>query len=72
MMFLGGLFFPLSMLPNFLGHFASAMPSTQMNDALRMVAYQGAGFMDIWKNLLVMGAWMAGCLGLSVKFFRWE
>jgi hypothetical protein len=34
LMFLGGLFFPNSMLPNFLGHIASALPSIQMSDAL--------------------------------------
>jgi ABC-2 type transport system permease protein len=72
MMFLGGIFFPNSMLPSFLGRLASALPSTQMGDALRLVFYQGAGFGDIWPNLLIMAAWILACLAVSVRFFRWE
>jgi ABC-2 type transport system permease protein len=72
LMFLGGLFFPNSMLPNFLGHIANALPSTQMSDALRMVAYSGAVLADIWQNLAIMLAWILVCLAISLKFFRWE
>ena len=73
LMFLGGIFFPNSMLPKASWqHFANALPSTQMSDALRGVFYQGAGFGDIWQNLLIMAAWILACLAISIKFFRWE
>lgn len=72
LMFLGGVFFPIDMLPKFLQDFARVLPSTQMNDALRMVTFQNAGFGDIWLKLVVMAAWTLGCLLISVKFFRWE
>jgi ABC-2 type transport system permease protein len=72
LMFLGGLFFPNSMLPHFLAQIANILPSTQMSDALRAVFYQGAGIGDIWQNLLVMGGWILACLAVSIKFFRWE
>jgi len=72
LMFLGGIFFPNSMLPGWLGRFASILPSTQASDAIRAVFYQNAGFGDIWQNLAIMGAWIVACLAVSIKFFRWE
>lgn len=72
MMFLGGLFFPSDVMPQFMKSFSSALPTTHLNTALRMVALQDASLIDIWKELAVAGAWLVGCLGISVKFFRWE
>jgi ABC-2 type transport system permease protein len=72
LMFLGGIFYPVSMLPKALQYVANALPSTHMNDALRMVFFQGAGLGDIWKDLLVMAGWLVACLVISVKFFKWE
>jgi len=72
LMFLGGIFFPNSLLPNWLDSAAKILPSTQMGDALRAVAYNGAGIGDIWQKLAMMGAWIAVCLMISIRFFRWE
>ena len=72
LMFLGGIFFPNSLLPKWLGNAASILPSTQMGDALRAVVYNGAGIGDIWQKLAVMGAWIAVCMVVSIRFFRWE
>ncbi len=72
LMFLGGIFFPNSLLPNWLDNAAKVLPSTQMGDALRAVAYNGAGIGDIWQKLAMMVAWIAVCLVISIRFFRWE
>ena len=72
LMFLGGIFFPNSLLPNWLGNAARILPSTQMGDALRAVVYNGAGIGDIWQKLLIMAGWIAACSIISIKFFRWE
>jgi ABC-2 type transport system permease protein len=72
LMFLGGIFFPNSLLPKWLGNAASILPSTQLGDALRAVVYNGAGIGDIWQKLAIMGAWIAACLVISIRFFRWE
>jgi ABC-2 type transport system permease protein len=72
MMFLGGVFFPNSVLPSWLGKAAGILPSTQLGDALRAVVYNGAGIGDIWKKLGVMAIWSAACLVVSIKFFCWE
>ena len=72
LMFLGGIFFPNSLLPAWLDNGAKILPSTQLGDALRAVIYNGAGIGDIWQKLAVMGAWIAVCLVISIRFFRWE
>lgn len=72
MMFLGDLFIPTSIMPNFLEIITKVLPSTHLSDALRLVMINGAGIVDIWKELLVLGGWLAGCLTLSIMFFRWE
>jgi ABC-2 type transport system permease protein len=72
MMFLGGIFFPNSLLPTWLGNAAKVLPSTQLGDALRAVVYNGGGIGDIWQKWLIMGAWIAACLIISIRFFRWE
>jgi len=72
LMFLGGIFFPNSLLPKWLENAAGILPSTQMGDALRAVVYNGAGIGDIWQKLAIMGAWIAVCMVVSIRFFRWE
>jgi ABC-2 type transport system permease protein len=72
LMFLGGIFFPNSLLPHWLGNATKVLPSTQMGDALRAVVYNGAGMGDIWLKLLIMAGWIVACLVVSIKFFRWE
>lgn len=72
MMFLGGIFFPNSMMPGWLGNIAKVLPSSQMGDALRAVIYNNAGIGDIWQKLAVMALWIGVCLVISIRFFRWE
>jgi len=72
LMFLGGIFFPNSLLPKWLENAAGILPSTQMGDALRAVVYNGSGIGDIWQKLAIMGAWIAVCMVISIRFFRWE
>jgi ABC-2 type transport system permease protein len=72
LMFLGGIFFPNSLLPKWLGNAAGVLPSTQLGDALRAVVYNGAGIGDIWQKLAIMAGWIAVCLIVSIRFFRWE
>ena len=72
MLFLGGIFFPLNIMPDFLSVIAKALPSTHLNDALRLVVIEGAGLGAVWLELLAVGGWFVVSLGLSIKFFRWE
>ena len=72
LMFLGGVFFPIDIMPTGLGYISKGLPSTHLNDALRMIAVEGKGIGDIWIQLLAVIGWMVGCLAVSMKFFRWE
>ena len=72
LMFLGGIFFPNEMMPDFLRIFSNTLPSTNLNDALRMVAINGAGINEVWQELVIVGGWLVGSLLLAVKLFHWE
>jgi len=71
-MFLGGVFFPTELMPDFLRAIASALPSTNLNDVFRavMIMDQGAG--EMWRELLISGGWFVGSFVLAVRLFRWE
>jgi ABC-2 type transport system permease protein len=72
LMFLGTCFWPLDQMPTFLRPVCEVLPTLHLNDALRMIVVQGAGFFGIWQDLLVMAGWLAGCSAVAVKFFKWE
>ncbi len=72
LMFLGSIFIPITVMPDFLRVISNSLPSTHLGDALRLVTINGAGISEIGKNLLIVGGWTIGCLGLAIKFFRWE
>lgn len=72
LLFLGGVFFPLEVMPEFLHPFSRALPSTNLNDALRMVAIEGEGIGAVWQELAILGGWLVVCSALAVKFFKWE
>jgi ABC-2 type transport system permease protein len=72
MMFLGGCFFPLDVMPDFLVPVCKVLPSAHLNEALMEIIIGGAGITEVWKELLILGAWLLGCCILAIKFFKWE
>lgn len=64
--------FPVSIMPEFVGYVANVLPSTHLNDAMRVVAIEGGGLGDMGLNLAVIAAWTAGTFGLAWKTLRWE
>jgi len=72
LLFLGGVFYPVEIMPGFLQAVSSGLPSTHLNDALRIVGVENGGIGDIWIDLAVLAGWTLGCLGLSIRFFKWE
>lgn len=72
LLFLGGIFFPTSIMPDFLVVFSKILPSTHLGDALRIIIIEGKGLGSIWVELLAMGGWIIASLIISTKFFRWE
>lgn len=72
LMFLGGCFFPIEEMPEFLHPVCKGLPSLHLNDALRMIAVGEAGLSEVWQDSLILLGWVGGSSILAVKFFRWE
>lgn len=70
--FLGGVFYPIELMPGFVQGFAQVLPSTHVNDALRGVMIEDAGLATIWQDLLVAIGWFVGALLLTARFLKWE
>jgi len=71
-MFLGTIFFPTEVMPDFLRAVSNALPSTNLNDAFSGIMIMGAGIRDVWHDLLIVGGWFIGSLVIAVRLFRWE
>ncbi|MGE5297949.1 MAG: ABC transporter permease [Acidobacteriaceae bacterium] len=72
MLFLGGTFFPLTSMPDWLQHIVKYMPLTYLSHSIRTVMTEGAGISVIRSDLLWMLAWAAVLLILAVFTFRFE
>jgi ABC-2 type transport system permease protein len=72
MLLLGGVFFSRSNLPDVVRMITEVLPLTHLADAMRAVAIDGAGVMQILPQLIGLGIWAPVCVGLAVWLFRWE
>jgi ABC-2 type transport system permease protein len=72
MMFLSGIFFPISLMPDGLRPFIEALPSTHLADLMRHVMLASPPSFTVAKSLAVLGAWLVGALILASRVFRWE
>src|SRR5438552_515856 len=71
MMFLGGSYFDVNGAPGFLQPFIHAMPLFYLNEALRQVINNGAGWSAIQTGALVMVAWIVAAMLVVWRAFRW-
>ncbi len=71
MMFLGGSYFPVSGAPSFLQPIIHAMPLYYLNDALRQVILNGAGWGAIQTGMLVLTAWIVASMLVVWRAFKW-
>jgi len=69
---LSGTFFSISAFPVWLQHIAKVLPLTYLNDAMRKVAFEGAGLQDLGKELLILTVWGIVIYFAAAKTFRWE
>ena len=69
---LSGTFFPIDAFPPWLQTICKGLPLTYLNDALRKVAFEGAGLMDISHQILVIALWGVIVYIAAIRFFRWE
>ncbi len=71
MMFLGGSYFDVSGAPSFLQPLIHIMPLYYLNEALRQVIYNGAGWSAVQTGVLVMVAWIVASMLVVWRAFRW-
>ena len=69
---LSGTFFPIDAFPGWLQIISKALPLTYLNDALRKVAFEGAGFSAISHQLSIITIWGIVIYIIAIRFFRWE
>lgn len=69
---LAGTFFPIAVFPSWLQPICRFLPLTYLNDALRKVAFEGAGLYQIPTQLIILGVWGLGIYLVAVKVFKWE
>lgn len=69
---LSGTFFATTAFPGWLQGFSNILPLTYLNNAMRDVAFQGAGLGDITHELLILTIWLVVVYAVAVKTFKWE
>lgn len=69
---LSGTFFSVSAFPMWLQTISKILPLTYLNNAMRSVAFEGAGLGDVSHELLILLAWFVGIYLVAVKTFKWE
>jgi ABC-2 type transport system permease protein len=72
MLFLSGIFFPLSFLPAFLKPVIYALPISYLADALRQVIVNSTPDFPMSVDIAVLAAWLVVTGLISVRFFKWE
>ncbi|MES9968425.1 MAG: ABC transporter permease [Candidatus Thiodiazotropha sp.] len=72
MMLLSGVWFSLEGSHPFVQHLSLILPLTHMIDAARVVMIEGAGFMDVTSQLLILFLFTLCFVIIGSKTFRWE
>jgi ABC-2 type transport system permease protein len=69
---LSGTFFSVTAFPTWLQYVSNALPLTHLNNAMRKVAFEGAGLGDVTHQLFILLLWGIGIYAVAVKTFKWE
>lgn len=69
---LSGTFFSISAFPSWLQPICNILPLTYLNDAMRKVAFEGAGLLSVGHQIGIVSLWGVAVYVLAVKVFKWE
>jgi len=72
MLFLSGVFFSVSTMPDWIRPVVRILPLGYLVDALRQPMMYGNGIGAVWTDLLVLMGVFAFFLLVAVRFFRWD
>lgn len=71
-MMLSGTFFPIEVFPKWLQEICRILPLTQFNDSIRKISFEGQSIFDCWKEIGILGVWMAIIYLIAAKVVKWE
>ena len=71
-MMLSGTFFSIEVFPGWLQSVCRILPLTQFNDAIRKISFEGASIVDCWKEIGILGIWIAIIYFITARVLRWE
>lgn len=69
---LSGTFFSVDVFPKWLQPLCRILPLTHLNDAMRMVAFNGANLIGCGKQIGILALWGLAVYTLAIRVFRWE
>ena len=69
---LSGTFFSVTAFPKWLQGISNVLPLTHLNNAMRKVAFEGAGLGDVTHQLFILLIWFVIIYAVAVKTFKWE
>ncbi|WML57430.1 ABC transporter permease [Neobacillus sp. PS2-9] len=72
MLFLGGVFFPISNMPDIIQPIVKVLPIAHLSSALRETMNLGTPFLQLGTDTLVLGCWLLGGFVLASLVFKWE
>lgn len=72
MMFLGGVFFPIKSMPEFLQPIVNVLPISHLSTALRQVMNVGGSIASLSTEAIVLGCWMIAAFLVASITFKWE
>ena len=72
MMFLSGVFFPLSVMPEWLTRWSQYLPLTYLADGMRAITVEGATVTTLGNELIGLTVWIIVVFAIATKTFRWE
>lgn len=72
MLFLSGMLFPSELMPGYMRPLTNILPATHLAEAMRVIMVADTSPHTLAVNLGVMALWLAGCLLLATRIFRWE
>ncbi|RKN71893.1 ABC transporter permease [Paenibacillus ginsengarvi] len=72
MLFLGGVFFPIKEMPQFLQPVVKLLPISHLTAAMRQVMNVGADLSALWPEVALLAGWMVAAFALSSYLFKWE
>ena len=72
LMFLSGIFFPFTFMPEFLRSFARLLPLTYLGDGLRQSMVNAPQIAPMAVDAAILAGWLVVCLAVSARSFRWE